>query len=1011
MKKLVIGFFVFVLLLIALAALVPVLFKDKIKEALDKEIAKNINATVIYETDDVSLSIFRDFPDISLGVDNLTIVGQDSFKLDTLAQVPAFRLGLNLMSVISGDELKVNKVVLDEPVIRLVVLKSGKANWDIFVPDTAATAPGDTAASDFKMAIKGWEVNNGTLYYDDLSIPFGLAGYNVNHEGSGDFEKSVFDMKSTTTADRFTMTYAGTNYIQNAKLNADVTMEMDLDKYRYTFKDNNIRINEFPFQFAGTILMPDENIDMDLTFKATETEFRNVLSVVPGMYTEEFKDIKTEGKLSFDGYLKGRMNDSLMPGFGTDLKIIDGMFKYPDLPQAARNINVDMSIANKDGNVDNTNIDVRRFHMDLGKNPVDAKVLIQGLEPMKVNGNVKANIDLDEMTKVFPVEGMTLRGLLKVDADAKGTYSEKSMPVINADMRLTNGYVKSKDFPAPIQNLNMVANILNTTGNTDDTRINIQNFNMTLDGEPLEGRVLVQGIDQPAFDANIKGILDLTKLTKIFPLENTTLSGRINANVAAKGKMSDIEAEKYSNVTANGNMAISNLSYVSTDLPQGIRITKADAVFNNERVQLQNMSGFLGKSDIQAAGTVSNYLGYALAENQSLRGNFNISSNRFNVNEWMVDENTGQPTSAEQEAQGVVEVPANLDVTLNVDAKEVLYDNLNLKNLSGKVLVKDKVARLQEVTFNTLGGTFATSGSYNTQNLQQPLFDFNLDIKNLQFKEAFNAFSTIKALAPIAGLLEGTFSTKFNFAGEIGQDMMPVLSSLDGRGVIDVVKAAVRNMEVLNKISNLTNLAELKSLIVENRRIDAQIVDGSLVVSPFDVQVGNIDMTVGGSNKPNGEIDYVTALNVPTGKVGRELNSRLAGLVGGDQLKAAERVTLNLNIGGTLTSPKVSLAGGSVKAQAKDIVKEAVQTKLDDAKAKLEERKQQVQDSITNELNRRKLEAEQKARAELEKKRLEAEQQLKQKAADKLGGFLKSKTQPQPQPAAKPDTAKAAPNQ
>ena len=68
--------------------------------------------------------------------------------------------------------------------------------------------------------------------------------------------------------------------------------------------------------------------------------------------------------------------------------------------------------------------------------------------------------------------------------------------------------------------------------------------------------------------------------------------------------------------------------------------------------------------------------------------------------------------------------------------------------------------------------------------------------------------------------------------------------------------------------------------------------------------------------------------------------------VAADQLKAAERVTLNLNIGGTLTSPKVSLAGGSVKAQAKDIVKEAVQSKLDDARAKLEERKQQVQDSI-----------------------------------------------------------------
>src|SRR5690606_22286443 len=112
MKKVVIGFFIFLAVLLAVAALVPVLFKDKIKQTLDKEIAKNINANVIYQTDDVSLSLFRDFPNVSLGVENLAVVGIDSFATDTLAQIPSFRMGLDLMSVISGDELEINSVTL-----------------------------------------------------------------------------------------------------------------------------------------------------------------------------------------------------------------------------------------------------------------------------------------------------------------------------------------------------------------------------------------------------------------------------------------------------------------------------------------------------------------------------------------------------------------------------------------------------------------------------------------------------------------------------------------------------------------------------------------------------------------------------------------------------------------------------------------------------------------------------------------------------------------------------------
>ena len=254
MKKVVIGFFIFLALLLITAALVPVLFKDKIRQALDKEIAKTINANVLYETDDVSLSLFRDFPNLSLSVDNLAIVGKDSFQTDTLAYVPSFYMGLNLMSVISGDELKVNSITLDEPVIQLIVLESGKANWDIMIADTTVTEADTAEAADFRMAIKHWEVNNGTLFYTDYSMPMSLSGYNVNHTGSGDFEQDVFDMVSNTTAERFNMTYDGVNYIQNAVLDAEVEMIMDLEQSLYTFKDNSIRLNSLPFRLPSTYI-------------------------------------------------------------------------------------------------------------------------------------------------------------------------------------------------------------------------------------------------------------------------------------------------------------------------------------------------------------------------------------------------------------------------------------------------------------------------------------------------------------------------------------------------------------------------------------------------------------------------------------------------------------------------------------------------------------------------------------------------------------------------------------
>ena len=988
MKKVLIGFVVFLVVLLAAIALVPVLFKDKIKQVVDAEIAKNLDARVVYEADDVNMSLFSTFPDLGVGIDRLTVIGVDSFQRDTLAYLPTFRMGLDLMSVISGDQLKIKSIKLTDPRLKFKVLKSGKANWDIYKAIPTEGEP-DTVASDFSMAMEKWEITNGRIVYEDLSIPFGILALGVNHTGSGDFEKNVFDMVSQTTSEAFTMTYDGVNYIQNKRLEGDVTMAMDLDKFLFTFKDNKFKLNDFPFTFAGTILMPETDIDLDLTFKALETDFKTILSLVPGMYTEQFKDIKTEGKLAFDGYVKGRYNETSLPGFGTNLKVNNAMFKYPDLPQAATNINVDMSVDNKDGNIDNTNIEVRQFHLDLGKNPVDAKAVINGLNPMKVDGNLKANIDLNEMTKVFPVEGMTLRGLLKVDANAKGTYSEKQMPIITANLNLANGYVKSKDFPAPIENLNALINVLNTTGNTDDTEIKIENFKMLLDGEPLQGRVYVKGIDKPVFDADVKGVIDLTKMTKIFPLEGMTLTGRIKGDIKTKGKMADIEAEKYGNITSSGQVNVSNLTFVSTDLPQGMKISDANASFNNEKINVQNMNGFVGKSDVQVNGTISNYMGYLFAENQPLRGTMTLTSKRFDVNEWMVDENTGQPVAEQpNQATGVVEVPGNIDFTLNSAINEVLYDNLKLQNVKGTVLIKDKTATMRNLAFNTLGGSFVTNGSYNTQSLQHPKFTFDLDIKNLEFREAFNNFNSIKQIAPIARYLEGKFSTKFNLAGEMGQDMMPLMGSLTGKGVVEVVRAAVKNVKVVQAISNVTKFQEIENFIIENKDVAAEILNGNLVVKPFDLKIGDMNMTVGGTNNLGGGIDYGVALDVPTGKVGNELNNRLSSFAGLKDYKGAERVTLNLKVGGTHDDPKVSLAGGAAKAQAKEMVKDVVTDRLNVEKEKLQLKQKAAQDSVQREVDRRKQEAEDRARLELEKKRKEAEQQLQKQAQDKLKGLF-----------------------
>ncbi|SNR50617.1 AsmA family protein [Hymenobacter mucosus] len=1027
MRKILIGLLIFVVVVVVALAAAPFLFKDKIRQEFDKQLAQRVRAKVEYDPGNVDVTLLSTFPNLSLRLDQLRIIGQDSFSRDTLAYLPRLDVGLDLMSVISGDQIKIKNVTLEQPDLSLRVLKSGRANWDVFVSDSAAAAQGqDTTA--VSLAIKGWQINQGRLRYEDLTIPFAMQMRGVNHTGSGDFEQNVFDMVSQTTAEQLSMQYAGTEYITKKKLDADVTLAMDLGKMLFTFKDNKVRLNDFPATFQGTIGLPNAtDITYDLTFKALETDFKNILSLVPGAYTEQFKDMEATGKVAFDGYFKGVQNEVKMPGYGVNLQVKNGMFHYPQLPQAARNINVDMAVDNPSGFTNNLKVNVKQFHLDLGSNPIDGNVAIDGLEPMKVDGRVKANVDLAEMMKVYPVQDLLLRGKLFVDGTAKGTYSSTQMPVVQAKMNLTNGYVKSKQFPAPIENLTLNGTVTNPTGQLNDTRVDIPRFRMLLDGEPLEGRVATQGVDKLRFDTDVKGVVDLTKLTKIFPLEGMTVTGRLSGNVAAKGNMADIEAGRYQTVVASGTVKAQNVTYKSPDLPQGMKVAQATATFNNDKIVVQNMAGFVGSSDIAASGTISNYMGYLFVPGQPLRGNLTVNSNRFNVNEWMVDEVSQKPTAGAvaatkaptttTKADGVLQIPKEFDLVLNTHVKQVVYDNLKLDNMQGTVTVRDQTALLNDLTFNTLGGTFATTGSYSSKDLAHPKFNLGLNIKNLNFQNAFAAFNSVKTLVPLASSLEGIFSTNFNVSGEMGPDMMPKYSTLTGKGLFEVVRAAVANSAVLTKISTLTQFQELKKFAVDNKDVAAEIINGNFIVKPFDLNVGQIKMTVGGSNNVStGNLEYVTALNVPTGKLGNQLNSQLTRLTGVSNLQGTDRVTLGLNIGGTVANPQVKLTTGSVKAQAKDLVSNIVQAKVDDAKLKLQAQAKVAQDSVQRELQRKQQEFQAKAQQELEKKRMEAEARLREKAAQGLnsllgGGRKKAVTAPKveeaPTETPKADTTKA----
>lgn len=902
MKKLIkISLVSFLVILVALIV-IPFLFKGKIIQKIKDETNNTLNADFNFDEKELSLSLIKSFPNLNIEIEKLSIVGRDSFKGDTLVYLPKVSLSVNVMSAIRGEQIKINKIELNQPQINLLVLKSGRANWDIAKPDTTNI---DTTESFFDIGLKKLEIENGNLLYNDESLGFMTRLKNFNHTLSGDFTQDNFLLKTNTDAQEFTLAYGGVNYIHEVASTIKANIDMDMKNMKFTFKDNDILLNELNLGGEGFVDMNDNDMDFDLVFNTKKTDFKTILSLVPGVFTKDFNKAKASGKLALSGYFKGKMTDDLMPGFGLKLDIDNGFFQYPDLPKSLSQIFVNLEVDNKTGNPDHTIINLSRFDANIAGEPIYAQVLAKTPE--------------------------------------------------------SNPYVKGK----------------------------------------------------------VKGTINLDEFRSFIPLEKTTeISGIIKSDIAFDGFVNAIEKQDFSKFNANGIFNITNFKYKDPEnLKQGTQFN-ANLTLNPKNINVESFEGKVGMSDFALKGTLDNLLGYMMKD-ELLKGAFTFNSNYFNANEFLTEEEVvKEPQASDTLSLQAFDVPSNLDFKLNSSIKQLVYDNLNMTNLVGGIIIKEQQLYLDKVGVNLFGGTLGLNGVYNSTNPKFPFSKMDMSIKSLDIIKTFQHFEMVKQLAPIAQFTQGLFNANVDLSNNYNPDLSVNYPTVSGLIQLGIADAAVKNLPILNMIADQLKIEKLKNLSLKNLNFKLNILNGKVMLDSLKLPLWTgANAKISGYSALDQSLKYVAKLSIPRkdfGIANTALNSLTAqAQQKGVNLKVSDIVDVDVIIGGFFSKPeiKVNLSDAkknivdNLKNQLKDEAEAKKQAAIDEAKRRAEIQKQKAIDSLNrlkqqgvDKLNAEKKaleqkaldekqKAEEKAKAEIEKQKQEAARKLeeeKQKAKDKL---------------------------
>lgn len=797
MKKFVKILTTVVVIVLAIALIVPIALRGKIADIVKTEANKMLTAQLDFER--LNISLLRHFPNASVELKGLTLIGgEEPFAGDTIVAARRISVVVNLMSLFGDSGFEVTKVILADPALHAHKMADGAVNWDVMRPseepaaDEEAAAGEDEGGSSFRLSVRDFRISGATIRYEDDStrMSFSTDPLTLRLRGDMSADRTTLDLRLKTERTNFVS--GGIPLLNDAELELVADIDADLQNKHFAFSRNTLRVNAIQVGLDGWVEMKDDAVAMDLKAGCEAVQFKDVLSLVPAFYTRDFKKLTAGGELALSLWARGEMRGSQLPAFELKSSVRNGSFQYASLPKAVTDINIEARIANPGGVMDRTEIDLSKFGLRMAGNSLAATFYATNLA------------------------------------------------------------------------------------------------------------------SDPTFRVSADGKVDLGAVKEVYPLEKgMELEGVITADVQLSGRMSDIEKNRYEALGAKGTLVVEEMGLTLEKLPL-VHIRRAAATITPAAMTLGEFGLTVGRSDLSANGQLSGYLGYLL-RGEELSGRLYVKSELLDLNEIMaalpadetdtpeVEEET--PADAAVDTATALEVPRNLRLSLNTDLKKILFQKMTIENLMGEMSMADGRLSLDGLRLGLFGGQASASGSYSTtDDPARPALKLKADFTKASSQKTFEELEMVQKLVPIFEKTGGDYSLSLDLQTALDAAMSPDLGTLTATGEIRSENIRIQNIKAFEAMAEALGNDKLRTIEAKDVAIRFAIRDGRISTAPFDLKIGDVNVNLSGSTGLDQTIDYQAKVGIP----GSGVLQNVA-----------------VNIGGTFSSPKITLG-------VKEAVQEAV---------------------------------------------------------------------------------------
>ncbi len=824
MKKLIIIIIAVLVLLLASLFVLPVIFKPRMVKAVKSTINKQVNANV--EFADLKISLFRNFPKATLVLEQVAITGKGDFIGDTLFHAASVNASMNLFSVLKSSGRGIEKIVIEQPLLNLLVNSNEKANWDITFPESQGEVATETSATEpekpFEIRLEKIVINDGRLVYKDVPAELNLGLSGINLALGGKMYGTETTLNVIGNASDFQVEYGSVQYISKVVLQTKSVLAVDYETMKIAITENELLVNRLPLQLTGTIEMPTDSQLYNLQFATKSSDFENFMALVPAEYSGYLENLKTSGSATISGSFKGLWFEEIYPGIIVKIQVENGTVQYKDFQEKIEKISGLISVEKPQGTLDLTELNISGLHAEIKRNPIDfALKMKQLMTDPQFEGTLVGKINFTDIKEVLKADSMNLSGLIDANLRFNGVYSDVekgSYEKIKAE-----GTVNMHNFMYSSTDLSQEVQV--ETGKLEFSPVAIQLKQLDMKvGESdfsLSGQVkdyLSYFFSKGVLKGDLQLQSDFVNMQQLMQLQNEPV-----ANPVAKQPVKQ-EAEQAGTSTTKKTLAF--------DVPTNISFTFRSAIQRAvlDNLEVKDINGLITVADgkLSLSGLAMKTLGGDLKVTGSYKNtpqNQPLFDFTFDINKFDIPSTFRTFSGIQQfapvlgQSEGRLSTACEMSGQLRPDLKMIpgsVNGNAMISTFGLKIIESQVFKELKSVINPSLLQNVAIDDFKSLVTIA----DGNIDLKPFKTRVAGQETTVAATLS-----VEEILNMKMNFIinrEAFGQDIKNILSAIPGNDKIQQLPAGVMLTGPVGKPAVKLDLTEAKEVVAKAAKGEIQ---------------------------------------------------------------------------------------------------------------------------------------------------------------------------------------------